>query len=270
MPGAAHAMVEGQPSQVHCSQPKMEGPASQLSAQQPHHHPQQHIQSHPSHASQQHSQLHAPSPHQQLMQQQQQQHQVPQQQALQHQLSQHHHQQLQPPSQQQHQQQHQQQQPQQSPGLHPSHHPGEIKGVPVSVTQHIQSPQQTHVVTSAHIKAEGFAMPSQAMGRVGSASRTPPAPVPRQMTLVEGVVASRSQGPPQPQGPAIMTQAPTKIHEQRAPVGSKGSLLGNQHAAKQTGGFLQPPFGVTNPQACPEARMLPLGAQLGWLHLAEA
>ncbi|KAL3222785.1 hypothetical protein MRX96_000667 [Rhipicephalus microplus] len=47
MPGAAHAMVGGpNPSQVHCSQPKMEGPASQLSAQQPHHHPQQHIQGH--------------------------------------------------------------------------------------------------------------------------------------------------------------------------------------------------------------------------------
>ncbi|KAL1418555.1 hypothetical protein MTO96_005594 [Rhipicephalus appendiculatus] len=260
MPGPAHAMVGGpNPSQVHCSQPKMEGPPSQLPAgQQPHHHPQQHIQSHPSHA-QQHSQLHGPSPHQQLLQQQQQQHQVPQQQASQHQLSQHHHQPLQPPPQ----QQHQQQQPQQGPGLHPSHHPGEIKGVPVSVTQHLQPPQQPHVVTSAHIKGEGFAMPSQAVGRVGSASRTPPAPVPRQMTLVEGVVASRSQGPPQPQGPAIMTQAPTKIHEQRAPVGSKGSLSGIQHAAKQTGGFLQPPFGGYEPSGMPGSSHAATGGSSG-------
>lgn len=255
MPGPAHAMVGGpNPAQVHCNQPKMEGPPSQ----QPHHHPQQHIQSHPSHA-QQHAQLHAPSSHQQLLQQQQQQqHQVPQQQASQHQLSQHHHQPLQPPPQ----QQHQQQQPQQGPGLHPSHHLGEMKGVPVSVTQHLQPPQQPHVVTSGHIKAEGFAMPSQAVGRVGSASRTPPAPVPRQLTL-EGVVASRSQGPPQQQGPAIMTQAPTKIHEQRAPVGSKGSLSGIQHAAKQTGGFLQPPFGGYEPSGMPGSSHAAAGGSTG-------
>ncbi|XP_075540725.1 spen family transcriptional repressor split ends isoform X2 [Dermacentor variabilis] len=261
MPGPAHAMVGGPNSaQVHCNQPKMEGPPTQLPvAQQTHHHPQQHIQPHQSHP-QQHSQLHVPSPHQQLLQQQQQ-HQVPQQQASQHKVSQHHHQALQPP-QQQH--QHQQQQQQQGPGLHPPHHPGEIKGVPVSVAQHLQSPpQQPHVVATSHIKAEGFAMPSQAVGRVGPASRTPPAPVPRQLTLVEGVVPSRSQGLPQQQGPAIMTQAPTKIHEPRTPVGSKGTMSGMQHAAKQAGGFLQPPFGGYEPSGMPGSSHAATGGSAG-------
>ncbi|KAH6934452.1 hypothetical protein HPB50_024524 [Hyalomma asiaticum] len=127
----------------------------------------------------------------------------------------------------------------------------------------MEPPQQPHVVATSHIKAEGFAMPSQAVGRVGSASRTPPAPVPRQMTLVEGVVASRSQGPPQPQGPAIMTQAPTKIHEQRAPVGSKNTLSGMQHAAKQTGGFLQPPFGGYEPSSMPGSSHAATGGSAG-------
>lgn len=149
-----------------------------------------------------------------------------------------------------------QQQPQQGPGLHPSHHLGDIKGVPVSVAPpHLQPPSQQppHVVTGAgHLKSEGFAMPSPGVGRVGPPSRTPPAPVPRQLAMVEGggVVPSRGQGPPQLQGSPAMSQAPTKIHDQRTSIGSKGSLPpGLQHAAKQTGGFLQPPFAGYEPSA---------------------
>lgn len=106
-------------------------------------------------------------------------------------------------------------------------------------------------------------MPSQAVGRVGPAARTPPVPVPRQLTLVEGVVPSRSQGPPQQQGPAIMTQAPTKIHEPRTPVGSKGTMSGMQHAAKQTGGFLQPPFGGYEPSGMPGSSHAATGGSTG-------
>ncbi|KAK8757547.1 hypothetical protein V5799_004825 [Amblyomma americanum] len=258
MPGPAHTMVGGpSPAQVLCSQPKMEGPPPQLPAQ-PQHHPQQHTQSqqpHPPHP-QQLTQLHVPPSHQQLLQQQH--HQVP----SQHQVPQHHHQ---APTPQQQQHQPQQHQPQQGPGLHPAHHPTEIKGVPVSVAPHLQPPsQQPHVVATSHIKAEGFAMPAQSMvGRGGPSSRTPPAPVPRQLSLVEGVVSSRGQGPPQPQGPAIMTQAPTKIHEQRAPVGSKGSVPGLQHGTKQTGGFLQPPFGGYEPSGMPGSSHTATGNSAG-------
>lgn len=120
---------------------------------------------------------------------------------------------------------------------------------------HLQPPSQQppHVVTGAgHLKSEGFAMPSPGVGRVGPPSRTPPAPVPRQLAMVEGGggVPGRGQGPPQLQGSPAMTQAPTKIHDQRTSIGSKGSLPpGLQHAAKQTGGFLQPPFAGYEPSA---------------------
>lgn len=280
--------VVGGPStaQVLCGQNKMEVPPSQLPSQPQHHPQQQHMQPHlqqphskvphpqqphpqQSHP-QQHSQLHGPPSHQQLLQHQQQhqgpQHQVPQHPVAQHQapphpVSQHHHQ----PTPQQ-----QQQPPQQGPGLHPSHHLGDIKGVPVSVAPpHLQPPSQQppHVVTGAgHLKSEGFAMPSPGVGRVGPPSRTPPAPVPRQLAMVEGGggVPGRGQGPPQLQGSPAMTQAPTKIHDQRTSIGSKGSLPpGLQHAAKQTGGFLQPPFAGYEPSALTGGSHVATGSSAG-------